>query len=387
MMKKTFFFFAFFLMVMAGFSQTANRHKIAVFAPLYLDSAFNYSGNYAFNKSFPKFLNPGIEFYQGVQLALDSLQTQGAPLEVFVYDTKSKTTPLPQLLKSAELANVEMFIAQSSSAETRLLADAAMQRKIPFISATLPNDAGTGANPYFVVLNTTLQGHIEGIYKMLQKNHSLDNIIIFRKAGVQEDAIKNNFTEYSKTTTSVPLKVKFVDVGVDFNAQKLAAHMDSTKRNVIVAGSMEEFFATKLAATLAPLAKKYPTLLVGMPTWDNVNFSKNEYKGLEIVYSTPFFYNRLTPLESRLAADFEKNIGSRPTDMFFRGYETMMRFALLLLDTKKDVASELTRKGNAIFTRFDIQPVFKDKKAMTLEYFENKNVYFVRVSGGTKRLM
>jgi hypothetical protein len=135
------------------------------------------------------------------------------------------------------------------------------------------------------------------------------------------------------------------------------------------------------------MTKKYSSVLVGMPTWDNVNFNKNEYKGLDIVYSTPFFYNRLTPLESRLAADFEKNIGSRPTDMFFRGYETMMRFALLLLDTKKDVASELTRKGNAIFTRFDIQPVFKDKKTMTLDYFENKNVYFVRVSNGAKRLM
>ena len=65
----------------------------------------------------------------------------------------------------------------------------------------------------------------------------------------------------------------------------------------------------------------------------------------------------------------------------------MMRFALLLLDTKKDISSNLTRKGNAIFTRFDVQPVFKDKRAMTLDYFENKNLYFVRVSGGAKRLM
>ena len=387
MMKKIFFFFAFLLVATVSFSQTAARQKIAVFVPLYLDSAFNYSGDYRFNKSFPKFLNPGIEFYQGVQQALDSLQNQGAPLEVFIYDTKSRTTSLPQLLRSPELRDVEMFIAHSSAAETRLLADAAMQRKIPFISATLPNDAGTDANPYFVVLNTTLQGHIEGIYKLLQANYAQDNILVFRKAGVQEDAIKNHFLEYAKTTPSAPLKIKFVDVGVDFTAQTLLPYLDSTKRNVIVAGSMEEYFGTKLAATLSPLAKKYPTLLVGMPTWDNVNFNKSEYKGLEIVYSTPFFYNRLTPLESKLAAEFEKTIGSRPTDMYFRGYETMMRFALLLLDTKKDVASELTRKGNSIFTRFDIQPVFKDKKTMTLDYFENKNVYFIRVNNGAKRLM
>ncbi|HEX8315429.1 MAG TPA: hypothetical protein VF609_10565 [Flavisolibacter sp.] len=386
-MKKYFFLFVFLLLTAVGFSQTVNRHKIAVFAPLYLDSAFNYSGNYAFNKSFPKFLNAGIEFYQGVQLALDSLQKQGAPLEVFIYDIKSRTTSLQQLLRSPELANVEMFIGQLSAAETKLLADVAMARKIPLISATLPNDAGVAANPYFVVLNTTLQGHIEGIYKMLQRSYALDNIVVFRKAGLQEDAIKTNFIEFGKSTASVPLKMKFVDVGVDYTAQTLLAHLDSTKRNVIIAGSMEEYFGTKLAATLAPLSKKYPSLLVGMPTWDNVNFNKTEFKGVDIVYSTPFFYNRLTPLESKLATDFEKNIGSRPTDMFFRGYESVMRFALLLLDTKKDVASELTRKGNAIFTRFDIQPVFKNKQAMTLDYFENKNVYFVRVSNGAKRLM
>src|SRR5829696_2258667 len=116
MMKKFLFFFSFLSIAFAGFSQTTGRHKIAVFAPLYLDSAFNYSGNYAFNKSFPKFLNPGIEFYQGVQLALDSLQKAGAPLEVFIYDIRSRTTSLPQLLRSAELENMEMIIAQSSAA-------------------------------------------------------------------------------------------------------------------------------------------------------------------------------------------------------------------------------------------------------------------------------
>ena len=383
-MKKYFFLFSLFAI---AFCANAQRHKVAIFAPLYLDSAFSYSGNYNYNKSFPKFLNPGVEFYQGAQAALDSLQKQGAPLEVFVYDTKSATAPLQQQLHSPEFAGMEMMIAQSNATETKQLADLAQSKKIPFISATLPNDAGAAGNPYFVVLNTTLQGHIEGIYKLLQRSYATDNIVVFRKAGVQEDAIKTNFIEYGKVATGSPLKIKFVDVGVDFTPQMLTAHMDSTRRNVIVAGSMEEYFATKLASTLAPLAKKYPTLLVGMPTWDNINFNKPEFKGLEIVYSTPFFYNRLTLLESKLASDFEKNIGSRPTDMYFRGYETVLRFALLLLDTNKDFASNLTRKGNIVFTRFDIQPVFKDKKAMTLDYFENKNVYFVRVSGGTKRLM
>jgi hypothetical protein len=40
-----------------------------------------------------------------------------------------------------------------------------------------------------------------------------------------------------------------------------------------------------------------------------------------------------------------------------------------------------------VFTRFDIQPVFKDKNVMTLDFFENKNLYFIRVNGAAKRMM
>lgn len=386
-MKKIFFLLSLLALCTASFQATAQRFKVAIFAPLYLDSAFSYVGDYRFGKTFPKFLNPGIEFYQGVQLAVDSLQRRGAPLEIFVYDSKSKTTPVVQQLRSPEMADVEMVIAQSNVAETKQLADVAQSRKIPFVSASLPNDAGVTNNPYFVVLNTTLLGHIEGIYRMLQRSYSLDNIILFRKSGLQEDAIKTHFIEFGRATASIPLKIKMVDVGETFTPQVLVASMDSTRRNVVIAGSMDEAFGVDLASALSTLGKTYSTTLIGMPTWDNFNFSRPEFRSMDVIYTTPFFYNRLTPLESRIASGFEREIGSRPTDNFFRGYEVAMRFGLLLLDAKKDIASNLTKKGNYVFTRFDIQPVFKDKQNMTLDYFENKNLYFVRVSGGVKRLM
>lgn len=387
MMRKHIFFLSVFLVFVLSFKAEAQRQKLAIFAPLYLDSAFNYAGDYRFNKTFPKFLNPGVEFYQGVQVALDSLQKRGAPLEVFVYDIKSRNMPVAQQMRSHEMSNVDMVLAYSNPYETRQLAEIAQSKKIPFVSTTLPNDAGVSNNPYFVMLNTTLQGHIEGIYRMMQKNYPLDRIILFRKAGQQEEAIRSHFTEFGKTTASVPLNIKVVDVGESFTPAMLATHMDSTKRNIVIAGSMEESFGLALGKSLSQLAKTYPTVLIGMPTWDNFNYNRAELKSLDIVYSTPFYYARLTPLESRMASGFEKEIGSRPTDHFFRGYEAVMRFALLLLQTKKEVASNLTLKGNNIFTAFDIQPVFKDKKTMTLDFFENKHLYFVRVNGGYKRLM
>ena len=80
-------------------------------------------------------------------------------------------------------------------------------------------------------------------------------------------------------------------------------------------------------------------------------------------------------------------MSTKPGEMFFRGYETMLRFSLLLLDTKKDIASNLSRKGNYILTPMDIQPVFKNSSDMTLDYFENKYLYFIKVLGGSKNVL
>lgn len=368
----------------SGAAQAPVRQKLALFLPLYLDSAFDAGGGYRFDKTFPKFLNPGLEFYQGAQAALDSLQRAGAPLEVFVYDSKSKRNPLAQQVSSNELNDVGLMIGHSNTAETKLLADAALRKKIPFVSATLPNDAGISGNPFYVVLNSTLRTHTEAIYKYIQKYYPGQKVIVFRKNGVQENLIREYLQEFAKFNGGASVRIQFAEVGPEFSPSAITRYLDSTQKTVCIAGSLDEGFGLKLTQTLAAEGKTYPVTLIGMPTWDGLNLTKNDFKTIEIIYSTPFNYGRWTALGNQLTSDFEKKINGRPTDMYFRGYETVLRFALLLLDTKKDVASNLTRKGNYIFTQFDIQPVFLNKKEMSLDYFENKKIYFTRINNGVR---
>ena len=82
------------------------------------------------------------------------IKKETAPLEVFVYDTKAKT-PWYQQLNKPEMKDVELIVGITNATETKILADAALQKKIPFISATFPNDAGVRKpllrylNPHF----------------------------------------------------------------------------------------------------------------------------------------------------------------------------------------------------------------------------------------------
>jgi hypothetical protein len=367
-------------------SQEIRRHKIALITPLYLDSAFDYSGQYRFDKTFPKYLNPGIEFYLGAQAALDSLNRAGAPLEVYVMDSKSSGENLLNQLNDTLLNGLEMIIAHANASEVRLLAEEAQKKKIPFISATLPNDAGVSVNPYVVVLNSTLRSHSEGIYRYLQKYHSLDKIKFFTKSGGQEAQLKENLQQAGKNTRSVALNIDFEDIGTNFSAASLAHGLDSNARNVIIAGSLDVAFGTRLLQQLAPLSKTYPITIIGMPTWESINLSKNEFKQMEIIYSTPFNYAQPNSLATKLTNEFNNKQGTKPGELFYRGYETMLRFSLLLLDSQTDVASSLARKGNNIFTNLDIQPVFLDRSNLSIDYYENRNLYFIRYQNGVKSI-
>ncbi len=371
------------LLSLAALAQGA-KHRMAIFTPLYLDSAMDQAGRARFDKTVPKYLIPGLEFYYGAQMAIDSLAKRGAPLEVFVYDTRGKGGLAAQLNKP-ELKNMELMIGQTNAAETRALADQALKRKLPFVSATFPNDAGVGNNPFFVVLNSTLQTHVESIYQYLQRNHARDRIVVFRKPGAQEDQVKNFFTTYAQSATGTRLQLKYVDLTTDMTPAAFVSHLDSSQRTVCIAGSLDEAFANKMMASLNTLAKHYPLRVIGMPTWDNLNFSK--LSELEVVYTSAFYYNRTNALENRVANEFAAKYLYRPGDMFFRGYETTLRFGLLLLDSAPDLASNITRKGNQVLTRFEIEPEMKSRTDMTLDYFENKHLYFIRVFGGAKNLI
>ncbi len=124
-----------------------------------------------------------------------------------------------------------------------------------------------------------------------------------------------------------------------------------------------------------------------MPTWESIkDFSKPEFKGLEIIYSTPFNNIKTDKTSQGIATHFNNTMYARPSDMVYRGYEVTWKFAKLLLKYGNDLSSNLGNKQDNVFTDFDIQPVI-NRKNLELDYFENKNLYFLKWQDGIIRIV
>ncbi len=366
---------------------TGERQTIAFFLPLYLDSAFDASNSYRFGKQFPKYLNPGLEFYEGAQLALDSLHKSKALLDVQVYDTKSSKA-ITDIVSEQKFQTVDLIIGYVNALELKQLASVAKTKSIPFININLPNDGGITDNASFVMLNTTIESHCHGLYKYLQRNHATQSILYFRKAGSADDKLKSYFAEAEKKTAGVPLKMKTVLLQDGFTSTDIETWLDSTKNTTCVIGSVDEGFTKELLRQFALLQSNYPLQVVGMPTLDGIReLSQPAFRNVEVTYSTPFYYPRTDRLSNDIQTYFKNKLFARPSDMVFRGYEVTARFARLLLERGSQISGSIGEKKYKVFTDFDIQPVIRQQGDSILDYFENKHLYFVRKFNGNTKLV
>lgn len=371
------------LLLICGMMQSmAQKPVVTVILPLYLDSAFDASGQYRFGKQFPKYMSPGLEFYEGVQLAIDSLNKEKVSLDVHIVDSRSAKS-IQDIISQPAVQQANLILGFVGNNEIRPLATYANQRQVPFINVNLPNDGGVTNNPFMVILNSSLFTHCEGIYKFLQRNYSSSKVVVFRKAGTQEDRLKNYLTDIEKSTLGTSLKIKYVTLSENFKPEQLTPYFDSTKITLCVAGSLDEQFARNLCAQLAEINKTYPVQVMGMPTWDGIrDFDRKEYKDLDIFYTTPFNPTRTDVTSEQLNTYFKEKLYARPSDMVFRGFESMYRFGKLLRELGPNIASGIGEKKYKVFTDFDIQPVLLDKQKQQLDYFENKKLYIIKKVNG-----
>ena len=373
-----------FIHVRPAFSQVDSTHQapqqIAVFIPLYLDSAFDATQNYRYGKQMPKYFNPGLEFWEGVQFAIDSLNKEGINLEVHIYDTHGKKK-FDQVLQDPELKEMDLLIGHVTVNEAASLARLAAELQVPFINANLPNDAGVTNNPYYVILNTTLGMHSNGIYKFLQKNFALSPIVLFTKKGQQEDRLKSYFLTAEKTTASVPLKIKIVTLDDNFQPDQLTKQLDANTTNVCIVGSLDINFGQNICQQLSAVSEKYTSTLIGMPTWDLVDFTRPSFKGIEIIYPSPFYANPTDKTVVAITEHFKNKFFEKPTETIYRGFESVYHFGRLLDLHKDSIGTALGEKKFLPITDLDIQPVI-NKTSKATDYFENRKLYFIKKEDG-----
>lgn len=394
-MKKHFLEILFFLSAIFSLQQATAQvadslpkmktYRIGIFAPLYLDSVFSTAGNFRYREGMPKFIMPAVDFVNGALVALDSIQPGKENIEAYVYDTKSYSLSLLSLIKSKKIDGLDLMIGSVKDFEYKQLADFALTKHIPFISATYPNDGGIANNPFVVLMNPTLKAHCEAIYGYILQNHGTDKIFLCRKKGGQEDKIAAWFKTMNEQDGKPLLNIQTINFDSSITTSLLKSKLDSNRHTVIIGGSLDENFAVNIATTCYALNELYPITLIGMPNWDGfktLTKKTDNFDGFPIYFTTGY-YNTKSDFYSKMLIDaYAKKQKGKPTDQAFKGFESTYLFTKLLTKYPHDFISHLNEKSLKVFSDFNFKPVIQKKSNSIPDYFENKHLYFIRLLNG-----
>jgi ABC-type branched-subunit amino acid transport system substrate-binding protein len=369
-----------------GYAQT-KQHQVAIFVPLYLDSAFDATDTYRYGKTFPRQSISGLEFYIGAAFALDSLSKEGRNLKVHIFDIKSNATSIAALASSSVMDSIDLIIGPVSGTDYLQLASLAQQKQIPFVSATYPNDGGIKNNPYVLVANAKLNTHLQSIYNYVLRNLGTSKIIYARRKNAADDRISDIFKSLNQSGNGQVMKMETLILPDAMTPQDLAAKLDSSRENVIIAGSIDENFGRNLAVAALGNSTTFAITMVGMPTWEGIkDLQKNEFKTLPIIYSNSFF-NDGAPWSRSFEEAYKRKTFSTPTDLAYKGFELTWYFSGLLNKYDTSFMQHLNENSLNVLTDYDFKPIQWSKTSTGPDYYENKRVYIIkRLNGVATRL-
>ncbi|QJB35394.1 amino acid ABC transporter substrate-binding protein [Chitinophaga oryzae] len=351
-------------------------YNIALFAPLFLDSAFANSNDIP-GRTMPRYVLPGLEFYEGAQLALDSLQQLGYNLKVNVYDTKGRQN-VSSLISNKALDATDLIIGSFSNPELKEVSDFVKKKEINLVSATLPNDAGINDNPFLFIPNSTLKTHCEAIHNYVQEAFSNKNIVLLRRNTPFESRLAADFkASYDKMNNPKKSRIREAIWSESTTPEELSKYLLTDRPNVIIVTAFEEGGIKSILRKLSVANATYPMQIFGMPTWDVLKLKDPEFKNLQVFYSSPYFNDKSDTYSRYLSDYFRRTYKARPSDMAYKGFDLTYYF-VRLLHTNGVYFNGAVEASSPVITRFNFQPVYARENEQTPSYFENKNIFIIQ---------
>ena len=373
-------FLSFSLLSASGQNWGRRNLRIGIVAPLFLDSAFNKDG-YRYGNSPARFTMAGMDFITGAEWALDSIpMAANNYVRVRYIDSRSAKGSLDMQIASGALDDLDMVITSVKDKDFAALSGLSTQKNIPLISASYPNDGGVRMNPNLVILNPTLRTHCEALFSALVQEHGADNIYLVRQAGDQEDKVESFIKKCNRPDGKPLLTLSVINIGDDFSM--LRTRIDSTKKAVIIGGSLNEEFAENLCREVYKIRGRQKVMIIGMPNWEGFAVLRNgSIKDMPVYFTSSLVTEDPDATQKNLAEVYRKRYNSEPSELFFRGFDAVYFFAGLLATYPENTMSHLEEYAATAYSPFEIKPVL-NVSSNNIDYLENRHLPLVRSLNG-----
>jgi ABC-type branched-subunit amino acid transport system substrate-binding protein len=326
-----------------------NKYQVAVILPFLFEDLSNNR-----KRITNRFI---LDLYQGIQLAVDHLKSEGVNIELLAYDTRKDSLTTKRILERDEMKFMDLIIGPLYPGPVNMVSRFSFQNKIVMVNPISQNPEVIQNNPYaFLMMPSYATMSKRAAEYVSQIVHNPNAFIFLGKT--DRDSIMA-YT-YGKTLINNGLSVNHMDTVSDNNPRKILDVLTSTqtieelennesssRRSnlrrgedeflVVAPDSIGHVFITSDEASIASMTitaletRMDSTILVGRGDWlEDKEVSLQALERLKAILMWPMYYDHGSEKVRNFRERYAEKYNTLPEKYSFLGYDEMMVLGRML---------------------------------------------------------
>lgn len=297
---------------------------VALFLPLDLSmiERLNVGKIAQGDEKIPEDTRIGIEFYEGVKLAFDSLRKQGFAGFLHIYDSQLDSASFAKLMTKPELKEMDLIIGPLYGKKFETVLKFAKANSINIVSPTLLGNNMLLGSPNVSKLTPSFVTQTEEIAKYTVEKFAGQNIIVFNSTNAKDKSYLNTFKRtansllsQSNASTDTVKEVTFVT---------LKSFISKTKANIIVIPSTNQSFISEAISKiyLHKQNSKDSIIVLGLSNFQEIESLDFGYlKALNAIVSSNTFVDYGSADTKKFLLKYRNEFKTDPTEYVFAGFD------------------------------------------------------------------
>ena len=280
-----------------------------------------------------------LDFYEGIRVALDTLNTKGPEIRLRAYDTDNGLDKLKEILGTDELKNTDLIVGPLYPNENKMVQDFSLANQVNVVNPFSNNSDLNGVNPYAYLFQPSSETLGKKAAEYVAGHARKKLCMIFYGASKKDSVLAANFTEKASelgmqiVANEMIIKEEAATImtmlatPTEFDEFKYPSEFTLKKDSIgsIFVATDDPLIYTKVISSIETRGDSI--LVVGSENWiDDTAVAFEKYQTLGIVFMAPNFVSPGNPRRRSFISKYVRKYGKVPSNFSQLGYEMMLVF-------------------------------------------------------------
>lgn len=282
---------------------------------------------------------PAVSLYEGVLIALDSMQKAGTQISLSLYDTQGSVAVVDSILSQPEFMRNDLIVGPIDTTLQKSVAYFSAKNEMPMVSPFAACETILDNNPYYFQVSPSKSYMLDKTAEYIADEYYDKNFVVltYDNYAVQPEfkmveKVREKFFSRKILNNNNDILFNLVDFSGTDGYWQVKKTLKKDVENVIFIPatynkSIREAMLSRAINSLNVLADEYSITLIGVFDYPAFRSIKTEYyHKLKMHYLSPNYIDYNRPAVNSFIKKFRQNFNAEPDILSYRGYDIMTYF-------------------------------------------------------------